>query len=156
MLTIWLRQATRCQPHNSTEEIRRSDRSGNRHGAPLRAIGSLSTTRWIADQLQALARSPQILSKPPLFIHPLRLASEPTLRGHCQNLRAPVFVTPLRPDRFPRLERNPDIRRLDGNGLRLPRPQVHFDAVRGFIEARDMLELRQHKISAQFPIDPPQ
>src|SRR6202041_2481369 len=76
-------------------------RSNARFITPSRKGGDSSGTVGLT-----LPRRPQILSKPPLFIHPLRRAPKSTIHGHRRNLRPPIFVTALRPNRLASLECN--------------------------------------------------
>src|ERR1700682_3060528 len=103
-----------------------------------------------------LLRHQQILREGPLFIDPLSFAPESCSLRHFQNFLNLVLVRTFRPDRFSFIQHHPQSRGRYPHGLPRQTPQVHFNPPFLRVPTRFMPEAAQIKISAQFPVHPPQ
>src|SRR5439155_16584504 len=103
-------------------------------------------------RLSRLSHPQQTLRERPFGIDPLYFASEAGGFGDRAHLVGQEFVTALRPDRLPFLQLNREIA-VDGNGLLRSGPQMHFDALFGFVVTRFVLKFVEIETGSELAID---
>ena len=100
-----------------------------------------------------LLRDPEVFGEAPRLIHPLRLTVEAGMVCQADKFVMRIFVGAFGPDCFVFFELNGDGSFRDDDFLPGAGAEVHFDAVRCFIEDGDVRELLEVEVGAEFAID---